>query len=80
MLIDTKNFISISEANQNFSKIAKLVDENGSVVVLKNNQPKYVIIEFSDLENNEVADIEEVKSLSSSIINRNLNAFKELAK
>ena len=27
MTIDTKTLISISEANQNFSKVARLVDE-----------------------------------------------------
>ena len=32
MNIDTNNLVSITEANQNFSKIARMVDENGSVV------------------------------------------------
>ena len=36
MLVDTNNLVSITEANQNFSKIARMVDESGSVVVLKN--------------------------------------------
>ncbi len=40
MTIDTKTLISISEANQNFSKVARLVDEYGSAVILKNNIPK----------------------------------------
>ena len=39
MTIDTKTLISISEANQNFSKVARLVDECGSAVILKNNIP-----------------------------------------
>ncbi len=80
MLIDTKNIVSITDANQNFSKVTKLVDENGSVVILKNNQPKYVILEFNELEGEEIADMEEVKSLTQSIIAKNINAFKELAK
>jgi len=40
MLVDLKNLVSITEANNNFSKIARAVDENGSVVILKNNAPK----------------------------------------
>ncbi len=80
MLIDTKNIVSITEANQNFSKVTKLVDENGSAIILKNNQPKYIVLEFKDVEATEVADIEEVKNLTASILNRNLAAFKELAK
>ena len=36
MTIDTNTMVSISEANQNFSKVARLVDECGSAVILKN--------------------------------------------
>lgn len=35
MNINTKNLVSITGANQNFSKVARLVDENGSVIILK---------------------------------------------
>lgn len=37
MMVDTNNLVSITEANQNFSKVARMVDESGSVVILKNN-------------------------------------------
>ena len=50
MKIDTNNIFSISEANQNFSKIAKAVDKNGNVVILKNNKPKYIIKSFDSSE------------------------------
>lgn len=50
MTIDTKTLISISEANQNFSKVARLVDEYGSAVILKNNIPRYLVIDFSKAE------------------------------
>ena len=55
MKIDTNNIFSISEANQNFSKIAKAVDKNGSVVILKNNKPKYIIQPF-DSAKQEITD------------------------
>ena len=48
MTIDTKTLISISEANQNFSKVARLVDEYGSAVILKNNIPRYLVIKTPD--------------------------------
>lgn len=35
MTIDTNTMISITEANQNFSKVTKLVDEHGTAVILK---------------------------------------------
>ena len=43
MNVNTKTMVSISEANQNFSKVARLVDQDGSAVILKNNSPRYLI-------------------------------------
>ena len=50
MNVNTKNLVSITEANQNFSRVARMVDENGSVVILKNNSPRYLLIEFEKAE------------------------------
>ena len=50
MNINTKNLVSITDANQNFSKVARLVDENGSVIILKNNVPRYLVMEFNSAE------------------------------
>ena len=47
MNVNTKTMVSISEANQNFSKVARLVDQYGSAVILKNNSPRYLILEFN---------------------------------
>lgn len=47
MTIDTKHLISITDANRNFSRVARMVDQNGLAVVLKNNVPRYLIVEFS---------------------------------
>lgn len=52
MYIDLKNLVSISEANQNFSKVARMVDEDGVAVILKNNTPRYVLIDYSKLQDN----------------------------
>ncbi len=50
MNINTNNLVSITEANQNFSKVARLVDESGAAIILKNNVPRYLILEFSRAE------------------------------
>lgn len=50
MMINSNALVSITEANQNFSKVARLVDEQGSAVILKNNVPRYLIVEFSQAE------------------------------
>lgn len=46
MLIDPDCMISISEANQNFSKVARLVDRKEKVIIMKHNKPKYIIQDY----------------------------------
>ena len=60
MTVNTKTMVSITEANQNFSKVARLVDENGSAVILKNNVPRYIVMEFSEAEKLQTASDEEI--------------------
>jgi antitoxin Phd len=68
-MINTDTIISISEANQNFSKVARLVEEKGAAVIMKNNAPKYIVIEFSKIsESDEVADKAAV-SIAKKLIN-----------
>ena len=71
MNINTKNIVSITEANQNFSKVARLVDERGSAVILKNNTPRYLIIEFSQAEQLQAAE-----ELERSCVNKRLPRTK----
>ena len=80
MNIDSKTLISISEANQNFSKVARLVDQYGSAVILKNNAPRYMMIDFSKLEEVEDASDDEVLASSRKLIERNRAVYEELAK
>ena len=80
MQINTNNLVSITQANQNFSKVARLVDENGVVIILKNNTPRYVIMEYSSFQGEEFAKDADVKTIGEQIVNRNLKAFMELAK
>ncbi len=80
MKININNLVSISEANQNFSKVARLVDENGAAVILKNNIPRYVLIEYSQLENEETIGDEEVDEVAKRVLSKHIKAFKELGK
>ena len=80
MMISTDNMISISEANQNFSKVARLVDQTGQAVILKNNVPRYLVIEFSQAEAEQLADDEDIRSISKRLIEKNRKAYEELAK
>ena len=80
MMVYTKNLVSITEANQNFSKVARLVDQNGSAIILKNNTPRYLIVEFSQAEQMQEVNDEDLLTLSKRIIEKNREAYEELAK
>ena len=80
MTINTKNIVSITDANKNFSKVARLVDENGSVVILKNNVPRYLLMEFNAAEQEQAASDEDIMEISKRIIEKNRQAYEVLAK
>ncbi len=80
MKVNTKNLISITEANQNFSRVARLVDENGAAVILKNNVPRYLVVEFGQAEAEQRAEDEDVMAISRRLMQRNRAAYEELAK
>ncbi|OUP56433.1 type II toxin-antitoxin system Phd/YefM family antitoxin [Pseudoflavonifractor sp. An184] len=80
MMINSNTLVSITEANQNFSKVARLVDEQGSAVILKNNVPRYLIVEFSQVEQMQAAEDEDVMQISKRLIQQNRAAYEELAK
>ncbi len=81
MLINTDTMFSVTQANQNFSQVARCVDEHGEAVVIKNNKPKYIVL---DVESNgfllELTDDEKIDIVAKRILERYLPAFKELAK
>ena len=80
MLINTDSIISITEANQNFSRVTRMVDEKGSVVILKNNSPRYLVIEFSQAEQEQLMADEDVMSISRRIMEKNKEAYEVLAR
>ena len=80
MTINTNSIISVSEANQNFSKAARIAEKNGQVVIFKNNKPKYILL---DIESNpiiEMTDDEKIDFVAARILKKYRPAFEELAK
>ena len=81
MMINTDTMFSMTQANQNFSAVVRSVDRNGEAVVLKNNKPKYLVI---DMENeNFILDLteeERIDIITKRVLDKYLPAFKELAK
>ena len=72
--------ISITEANQNFSKVTRLVDERGTAVILKNNVPRYLVIDFSKADENAIASDEDVLAISKRLLAQNKEAYREYRK
>lgn len=80
MKIDTNKIATMTEANQNFSKVAKLTESTGQAVIFKNNKPKFLIIDIESDDYFEITDDEKIDVAAKRILNRYKPAFKELVK
>jgi hypothetical protein len=79
-MINTDNLVSITDANQNFSRVARMVDENGVAIILKNNVPRYILMEFDYLEEEQIAGDEDIQEISKRLMAKNKYAYEVLAK
>ena len=81
MYINTETIFSMTQANQNFSVVARAVDREGEAVVFKNNKPKYLVV---NMENSDrildLTEDEKIDIVTRRILNKYIGAFKELAK
>lgn len=80
MMLNTDALIPMTDANQNFSKVARIVDEQGAVVILKNNKPRYAVIDFSEYDSFQAYRKRMIEQMADQLIDENLEAFQELAK
>lgn len=80
MNINTDQIVPISEANQNFSRVARIVDRKGSVYIFKNNKPKYKLVDIENDTTIEMTDDEKIDFVAARILKKYHKAFEELAK
>lgn len=80
MIIDTRQIITVTEANQNFSRATRIADEKGAALVFKNNRPKYKLINLEVEPDLELTDDEKIDIVARRIMQRFKPAFMELAK
>ena len=80
MKVDTDAIVSITEANQNFSRVARMVDEYGQVIIMKNNASKYGLTEFKLADSEGKVTDEELKKMSDELMKKNHKVYEELAK
>ena len=83
MMVNTDNLVAMTEANQNFSRVVRTVDESGLAVILRNNKPRYVVVDFDEY-NNIAAALQMRKAIidgaADKLIDENMEALLELAK
>ncbi len=80
MNIDTNAIVTATEANQNFSRVARLAEKKGRVVVFKNNRPKLLVIDLDIEPQIEMSEDEKLDFVASRILREHRAAFEELAK
>ena len=83
MNINTNALVAMTEANQNFSKVVRVVDEEGVAVILKNNKPRYVVVDFAEYDAiQEMMELRRkmVDAAADALLEENMEAFLELAK
>ena len=70
----------MTEANQNFSKVARTVDKFGTAVILKNNAPKYIVMKYDQAEKILTLSAEEARAMAREFCGENEEAMRVLAK
>lgn len=83
MLINTDVLVPMTDANQNFSKVVHLVEQDGMAVILKNNKPRYVVVSFDEYETISAAmqmRKQKIDAAAEKTLGDNLETFLELAK
>ena len=80
MMINTNAIVSMTEANQNFSRVVRIAESNGQAVVFKNNKPKFLLIDMERTPLLDMTDDEKIDVVAARIMKKYKPAFEELAK
>lgn len=80
MTFDTNTIISMTEATRDFSLAAQIADSHGQAVILKNNRPKYVLIDLDSTPYFDITEDEKIDIAAARILKKYHAAFEELAK
>ena len=80
MIINSNQIVTATEANQNFSRVSRMAEQKGHVVVFKNNRPKLLIIDLDKEPQIEMTEDEKLDFVANRILREHRAAFEELAK
>jgi hypothetical protein len=72
----------MTEANQNFNKVAKTAQKYGDTVIFKRNKPAFVLFDIEKMGEDFVKEYEKmkIKFISENLLNEYEVAYKKLAK
>ena len=77
MSIDTNTIVSVTEANQNFSRVTRIAEKSGQAIIFKNNRPNYMLDNSPLID---MTDDEKIDFVAARILKKYKSAFLELAK
>lgn len=77
---NTKRMISMNEANRNFSKAVKIANADGSVFIMQDNKPEYILLKINNNEKYKTVDDTKLDAVSRQLLEQNNEAYKKLAK
>ena len=80
MNIDTNTIVSVTEANQNFSRVTRIAEKSGQAIIFKNNRPKYMLAALDTSPLIDMTDNEKNDFVAARILKKYKSAFLELAK
>ncbi len=69
--------------HHDFSHVSRKVDENGMALIIKDNKPRYVVVDFAEYDEiKRICKDREmlISDTADSLIAENLEALRELAK
>ncbi len=80
MIVDSSRIVSLSEANRNFSAVARQTDRDGRTVIFKRNRPKYLVVDLDGGDYLDLSEDERIEVVARRVMRRHKGAFLELAK
>lgn len=78
--MNTERKISIEETSQDFSLVAKMAETNGSVVIYKDGNPRFMLTDLQSSPVLELTDEEKIEIVAKRVLKKYRKAFEELAK
>lgn len=81
MNLDAKMMVPVSEVDKDFSRVMHMADSHGRVAILKDNKPKYLLIDLDqEALIHDLTEEEKLEIASKRILRQYKPAFEELAK